>query len=137
QASADDARAARALLERALQAEPAYAEARALLGKTWMIAEDDPAAGIAHLEKAYAELGGRADVAYDLAMLELRAGHFARAEELVRTVVVPRGSAELAAHAKRAIEHAKAGATVNEALASGDADRAVAALQTALADATD
>jgi len=50
---------------------------------------------------------------------------------------VPRGSAELAAHAKRAIEHAKAGATVNDALASGDADRAVAALQTALAEATD
>src|SRR4029078_11285424 len=66
QARGHDARAARALLERALQAEPAYAEVRALLGKTWMIAEDDPAAGIAHLEKAYEELGGRADVAYDL-----------------------------------------------------------------------
>lgn len=137
EASADDARAARALLERALQAEPAYAEARALIGKTWLIGDDDPAPGIAHLEKAYEQLGGRADVAYDLAMLELRAGHFARAEELVRTVVVPRGSPELAAHAKRAIEHAKASATVNDALASGDADRAVTALQTALADVTD
>lgn len=136
-ASADDARAARVLLERALQAEPAYAEARALLGKTWLIADDDPAPGIAHLEKAYEELGGRPDVAYDLAMLELRAGHLDRAEELVRTVVVPRGGAELAAHVKRAIEHAKAGATVNEALASGDADRAVTALQAALAEATD
>ncbi|HEV8240717.1 MAG TPA: hypothetical protein VGS57_15215 [Thermoanaerobaculia bacterium] len=136
-ATPDDAHAARALLERALQAEPSYAEARALLGKTWMIGDDDPAAGIAHLEKAYEQLGGRVDVAYDLAMLELRAGHLARAEELVRTVVVPHGSAELAAHAQRALEHAKAGATVNDALASGDAGRAITALQAALAEATD
>jgi hypothetical protein len=87
--------------------------------------------------QAYEELGGRADVAYDLAMLELRAGHFARAEELVRTVVVPRGSPELAAHAKRSLEHARASATVNDALASGDAARAITALQSALAEATD
>ena len=55
----------------------------------------NPAPGIAHLDAAFAQLGARADVAYDLAMLELRAGHTTRAEELVRTVVVPLGSAEL------------------------------------------
>ena len=136
--SAADAKAARELLQRALAAEPNYAEARAMLGKTWLVAEDeDPAPGIAHLVQAYEQLGGRVDVAYDLAMLELRAGHFARAEELVRTVVVPRGSPELAAHAKRSLEHARASSTVNDALASGDSARAVTALQAALAEATD
>ena len=135
---AAEAKAARELLQRALQAEPNYAEARAILGKTWVLGEDDdPAPGIAHLVQAYEQLGGRVDVAYDLAMLELRAGRFARAEELVRTVVVPRGSPEVAAHAKRALEHARASATVNEALASGDAARAVTALEKALAEATD
>lgn len=137
-AGAEEAKAARELLQRALAAEPSYAEARAVLGKTWLVGEDeDPAPGIAHLVQAYEQLGGRVDVAYDLAMLELRAGRFARAEELVRTVVVPRGGPELAAHAKRSLEHARASATVNEALASGDAARAVTALQAVLAEATD
>ena len=137
-AGAEEAKAARELLQRVMAAEPNYAEARAMLGKTWLIGEDeDPAPGIAHLVQAYEQLGGRVDVAYDLAMLELRAGHFARAEELVRTVVVPRGSPELAAHAKRSLEHARASATVNDALASGDAARAITALQSALAEATD
>jgi hypothetical protein len=136
-AGADAALAARALLQRVVAAEPSFAEARALLGKTWRLTDDDPAPGIAYLGDAYDQLRGRADIAYDLAMLQLKAGQVAKAEELVRTVVVPMGNPELAAHARRAVEHAKASNTVNAALQSGDAARAVAALQTALAEATD
>ena len=136
-ARAEAALLARQLLERAVVAEPDYAEARAVLGKTWLLTEGDPSPGLAHLNNAYARLPGRADIAYDIAMLELRAGRTARAEELVRTVVVPLGDPGLASHARAAVERSKVTATVNDALASGDPARATAALESALAVATD
>ena len=129
--------AARALLARALETEPGYAEAQALLGRSYVVGEEPPAEGIAALAAALPRLPGRADVAYDLAILRMRAGDFAGAEELIRTVVVPLGSAELARHAERALERARVKALVDPAIASGDLGRAEEALRTALADTRD
>jgi hypothetical protein len=136
-ADAATALAAREQLRRALASAPDYAEARAALGRTWLLTEEDPGEGIAELTKAYHRLPGRADIAYNLAMLQLRAGQLARAEQLLQTVIVPLGSAEMAAQARAAIERAKAKATVDEPLASGDAGRAAAALEAALRETTD
>lgn len=110
--TAASALAARALLERALVTAPGYSEAQALLGKTWLWTDDDPAPGIAQLTQAFERLPGRADVAYDLAMLNLKAGKIAQAEQLVRKVVVPLGSADMAAAATTALEQVKAGARI-------------------------
>ncbi len=128
---------ARQRLRRVVAAEPGYAEARAVLGRTWLLTDGDPGPGIAELTRALELLPDRADVAYDLAMLELRAGEVARAETLVRTRVAANGSPELVAQARAAIERTRAKAEVDAALASGDADRAAAALAGALAWATD
>src|SRR6185295_6383172 len=65
---------ARSLLERAVAASPANAEAGALAGMTYLLAEGDPARGIALLEGASARLPNRADVLGNLVGLYVKAG---------------------------------------------------------------
>jgi len=74
---------ARAAFRRALELDPGFSEARAELGKTYLL--DDPARareGVAFLEAAVRELPARADLARALASLYERAGDSVRSEEL-------------------------------------------------------
>jgi hypothetical protein len=131
-ATPEAARTARALARRALALEPSYVEAEALVGRSYLIGDEPPAEGIAALDAALARLPGRPDVAYALAMLRLRAGDVTAAEHLIRAVVVPLGSADMAGHARQALERAQVKAMVDPAIASGDLDHAEEALRNAL-----
>jgi len=78
---------ARAAFRRALELDPGFSEARAELGKTYLL--DDPARaseGVPFLEAAVRELPARADLVRALASLYERAGDSVRSEELKRAL---------------------------------------------------
>jgi tetratricopeptide (TPR) repeat protein len=136
-ATMDEARSGQELARRALALEPSYAEAQAILGRSFLLLDGPAENGIAALEAALELLPTRPDIAHALAILRLRQGDVAAADQLVREVVVPFGTATLATLAQAAVEREKVRAFVGPALESGDLDRAEEALQTALEQSRD
>jgi len=118
---------ARSLLERAAAASPANAEAGALAGMTYLLAEGDPARGIALLEGASARLPNRADVLGNLVGLYAKAGNRPMAEKTVARLV-PLGSPQEIARAKEMLLDLDLHAS-DEAIAKKDYSRALELLR--------
>lgn len=94
---------ARRLFEKAAELAPQSARAYAGIGATYVISEDDPAPGIAALEKSMSLAPGQDDVAYNLVQLYARAGRRDDASRLFDNVVSKSGSPDAVRQCREAI----------------------------------
>ena len=94
---------ARKLFEKAAQLAPQSARAYAGIGATYVISEDDPAPGIAALEKSMSLSPGQDDVAFNLVQLYARAGRRDDASRLFESVVAKTGSPDAVRQCREAI----------------------------------
>ncbi len=85
---------ARAAFERSTRLDPAFARAWAELGITYFLADDDPAAGIAALEKSLQLAPADGHAAFHLAALYRDAGRLQDAARLIETVLAHSGTRE-------------------------------------------
>jgi tetratricopeptide (TPR) repeat protein len=93
---------ARKLFEKAAELEPS-ARAYAGIGATYVISDDDPAPGIAALEKSMSLAPGQDDVAYNLVQLYARAGRRDDAQRLFDDVVAKSGTPEMIRQSRETI----------------------------------
>jgi tetratricopeptide (TPR) repeat protein len=128
-----DWKRARGLLERALEADPDFGEAHALLGATFFYDPIGAGAGIPSLERAMALLPDRADVVFNLVMLHVLAGRFTAARSLFEHQLKQRDQGDLLADAREAVERGELTAAANEASARGESERALELLRRAAA----
>ena len=119
----DDARRA---LQRSVELNSDFAEARARLGRTYLV-EDDSCLweGIAELEIAVQKLPSRKDVALDLARLYERKGELAKSEQLIQSAFGG-DSTEFALRAKTEGNWKEPLERVNRLLAENKDDEAIA-----------
>ena len=94
---------ARKLFEKAAELAPQSARAYAGIGATYVIGDDDPAPGIAALEKSMALAPGQDDVAYNLVQLYARGGRRNDAAKLLDNVVAKTGSPDMVRQAREAV----------------------------------
>ena len=94
---------ARKLFERAAQLDPQSARAYAGIGATYVISDDDPAGGIAALEKSMSLASGQDDVAFNLVQLYARAERRDNAQRLFDSVVSKSTNPEMVKQAREAI----------------------------------
>lgn len=134
---ADRIETARASLRRALGLDPSFAEARALLGGSYLRGPEPAAeAAATHLERALEALPGRADIAYNLALAKRALGDTETVMRLLDRVIAP-ADPELANRLRGELARSRIVERVNESLVGGSLDEAEAALEEALAEATD
>ena len=137
--SKEDVAKARGFFERASQLDPSSSRAWAGLGATYIVSDDDPAPGIAALEKSLALLPSQDAAAVNLVRLYVRVGRQADAQKLFDTSVAASTNADivrlgreaLARQQKIADEKAnldKQLAVVEEAMAKASAGEYAAAL---------
>ena len=93
---------ARKLFEKAAELEPS-ARAYAGIGATYVISDEDPASGIAALEKSMSLAPGQDDVAYNLVQLYARAGRRDDAQRLFDDVVAKSGTPEMIRQSRETI----------------------------------
>lgn len=94
---------ARQLFQKAAELAPQSARAYAGIGATYVISDDDPAAGIAALEKSMSLSPGQDDVAFNLVQLYARAGRRDDASRLFENVVSKSGSPDAIRQCREAI----------------------------------
>jgi tetratricopeptide (TPR) repeat protein len=94
---------ARKLFEKAAELAPQSARAYAGIGATYVISDEDPAAGIAALEKSMALAPGQDDVAYNLVQLYARGGRRDDAAKLLDNVVAKSGTPDMIRQSREAI----------------------------------
>lgn len=128
---------ARWALGRAVDLDPGYAEARALLGFTYLFGDEEPEPGIHQLERARRGLPARMDLVFYLVQLHLRNGDFGRAGELVDQVLEPRADPELTQRAREEVERTELLAAMDVALAEGRIDEGLELLDRAIDLTTD
>ena len=128
---------ARLALERALELDPDYAEAGALLGLAHLRGAGEPADGVRALERTHELLPTRMDVVANLAQLEARIGHFERAEAWIEEVLAVRGPAELVAETRAQVRRLQLLATALEALNRGEIEEGLMAFDEAISETTD
>jgi tetratricopeptide (TPR) repeat protein len=113
---------ARVALARAVERDPDFAEARALLGQTYLFGDADPRDGVPHLEAALERMPSRMDLVFHLIQLYIKAEDFpsarARIEHLRRW-----GETEMAERAQEALERGALVQAANRALEEGDVDK--------------
>jgi tetratricopeptide (TPR) repeat protein len=97
---------ARKLFEKAAELAPQSARAYAGIGATYVIGEDDPANGIAALEKSMSLSPGQDDVTFNLVQLYARAGRRDDAARLFDTVISKTGSPDAVRQCREAILYA-------------------------------
>jgi len=97
------ARQARGLFQRALELNPDLPRISAALGATYVYEQGDVTAGIRHLEKAMIRLPGRADVAFNLVTLYLKAGERAQAQAVIDEKLRASEQPEMLEAARRAM----------------------------------
>ncbi|HJW93879.1 MAG TPA: tetratricopeptide repeat protein [Thermoanaerobaculia bacterium] len=97
---------ARKMFEKASELAPQSARAYAGIGATYVISDEDPAAGIAALEKSMSLAPGQDDVAYNLVQLYARAGRRDDAQRLFDDVVAKSGTPEMVREAREVILYA-------------------------------
>ena len=110
---------AREHLRRALELEPSFAEAEALLGSAAFYDPSSLAEGIGHLERAFEQLPGRAELAYNLALLYLRAGEVASADRVIEGRLAGLGREDLLRSARESAARARILRAANDAVAAG------------------
>ena len=93
----------REMFQKAVELDPSLARAWTGLGGTYILADDDRAAGIRALEKALALAPGQRDAAFGLVQLYAQDGRASEAQNLIDTVLVPAGDADMLAHAREAM----------------------------------
>lgn len=101
--SADDVLKARKQFERSAQLDPTLARAWAGIGATYAAGSEDPAPGIAALEKSLALAPGDQEAAFYLVQLYARSGRRAEATKLIETVIAPAGDRELLGRSREAL----------------------------------
>lgn len=113
---------ARAALTRAVELDPDFAEARAVLGQSHLFGDADPRDGVPHLTRALEVLPLRMDLVFHLVQLHIKAEDFpqarARIEHLRRW-----GEIEMAEQAQEALERGALVQAANRALAEGDVEK--------------
>jgi len=118
----DLAAAARAALARAVELDPGFAEAQAVLGQAYLFGDADPEDGIPHLVRALEALPLRMDLVFHLIQLHIKAEDFPRArariEHLRRW-----GEVEMAERAQEALERGALVQAANRALSEGDVEK--------------
>ncbi|HJQ41354.1 MAG TPA: hypothetical protein VKB93_29795 [Thermoanaerobaculia bacterium] len=101
--SADDVLKARRQFERSAQLDPSLARAWAGIGATYAAGTEDPAPGIAALEKSLSLAPGDQEAAFYLVQLYARIGRRAEATKLIETVIAPSGDRELLDRSREAL----------------------------------
>ena len=97
---------ARKAFERSAELDPTSTWAWLGIGGTYVVSDDDPAPGIAALERSLALAPGDVNAAFNLVQLYARAGRQADAERLVATVLTRGASREMLDFAREALLHA-------------------------------
>lgn len=113
----------REVFVKATELAPESARAWAGVGATYVVSADDPAAGIAALEKSLAIAPGQSDVAYNLVALYARAGRRDEAAGLIAKAIAPTGDPEMLRRAREAMAFADVN-RAEELLQSGKVDEA-------------
>lgn len=131
------ARRARDAFRVAVGLDGDFAEARAMLGYSHLFGDLDPSEGIAHMERATAELTGRSDLFFQLLQLYLRAGRSAQADALVDHELPRFGDDELLARAREEVRRWRLVQAANEALAGGEYEQGLRLLDEAISVTTD
>jgi Tfp pilus assembly protein PilF len=120
---------ARGAFLRSIERNPEFAEARAALGRTYLMEEGRlAAAGIPHLEAARQRLPSREDLALDLAALYERVGQNAKAEAVLREALGA-GAEGMIARKRKESEFRRSLDRVNELLRERREEEAVALLE--------
>ncbi|HET8775808.1 MAG TPA: tetratricopeptide repeat protein [Thermoanaerobaculia bacterium] len=122
---------ARKAFERSAELDPEAAVAWTGIGATYISTDEDPAPGVAALERALALAPGDADAAFYLVQLYARSGRRAEAQELIDTVLSRGAEPEQLAFAREALRRAGVNANiqvVNEAIARANAGKTAEAL---------
>lgn len=126
----EDIAKAHALFKRAKELDPTSALAWAGFGATYIALDDDPAPGIAALEKSLALAPGNDEATFYLMQLYGRAGRYSEARKLGTELLARTGEPQMQQFIRRAldqmtsIETADATATrINEAIAKANAGR--------------
>lgn len=100
---AEEVRKARKLFTRSAELDPNSARAWMGIGATYAAAGEDPAPGIAALEKSLTLAPGDLEAAFYLVQLYSRTNRRAEAVRLVENVIVPAGDAEITARSRDAL----------------------------------
>jgi len=137
EAAAKTLAAARDAFDQAVKLAPGFAEARVLLGASYLFGDVDPGPGIAALQKARGWLPERHDVSYYLVLLHLKKKDFATAERLVASDLEDVADDELVRQAREEIERARLLHRASEALAADEVDEALRLFDEAIAVTTD
>lgn len=130
-------RRARELLARAAELAPDFAEPHVLLGSTYFYDPEGVDEGIFHLRQALELLPGRPEVPYNLGLLLLRRGDWQEARHVAETYLGASARTDLYRGLTEAARRTRLVQETNEAIAAGDAERAVEIFQEALASTTD
>ncbi len=131
------AEAARRALAEAARLDPRFAECRALLGASQLLAGGDVEHGVELLEAVRRELPRRADVLYNLVQLYLAAERIPPAAALVRGALAAAGDDELLARAREAVERASLLDAARAAVADGELEEGLRLLDLAFEAAND
>lgn len=126
----------RAVLGRAVELQPDYAEARALLARAHLYGEADPAAGLPHVQVARRLSPLRTDLLLTEVELLVRAARFESAAALADGPLARRDP-ELAARAREEVERGRLLHAAEAAFAAGDADGGLGHLDAAVSATTD
>jgi Flp pilus assembly protein TadD len=117
---------ARRALERSAELDPGSAPAWTGVGATYIYTNEDPAPGIAALERSLALVPGDVNAAFNLVQLYARAGRFAAAKRLIDTVLASGATSEMTAFARESLRVATTNASIariNDAIEKANAGR--------------
>ncbi len=111
---------ARDRLRRAVERDPDYGEAWALLGAAYLFADEKSNDGVHALERAIHLLPDRPSLVLDLVRSHLRQGRLDQADALVEEELAPRATAEMTASAREAVDRARLLAAAEAAFKEGE-----------------